>query len=196
MIEQLWPGHPALQNFGVEYKMKINSISLENSVSIKCDGYLPVIITFGGNDGPTTWVPEYWRIGDFKRSIVEISICPTTGTICKIVVTLLNKMLTVLPAYECLPAGKGIPNASLSIWQEDKGRIDVNQEVYGCLIDNEFSVLFSNADELRLQKSSCGRVAFLIDDSGILKGFEVGNLSQQDIENIKYATKQPMYPRN
>lgn len=168
--------------------MQIDTIYPTVAVEIECDGYVPLVIRFDGYKGPTSFAPKYWRTGDFKHSLIEVGVTPSSGVICKIVLTSLRPLQSEPTVTDVPSNATGLPSASLSQWADDQERVDFEQDVTGSLVDRELTVVFGNVASTSLKRIACDRVTFLIDQFEALRGIQVGNLSEQEVENIRYAT--------
>ena len=170
--------------------MRIDSFHPFESVEVKCDGTVPMVIRFNGYAGPLMWAPKYWRTGDFKHSLIEVAVDPVTGTVCKIVVTSLSYVYEdhLLVFNVDAPNGSGIPTASLTMWENDQTRVDDAHDVKASLVERAFTVIFGDVGTSVTKTIKCGRVSFLISRDDELQGFQVDDLSDQEVENIRYAT--------
>lgn len=171
--------------------MEIESINPVVTVEIECDSYVPVIIRFDGYEGPISWVPKYWRTGDFKRSLIEIGMNPNSGAICKIVLTLLCDVVSHPIAGEATSERSGLPIAAMSPWRDGQSRVDIKQVIANALTENELTVLFGVREFAELDKVMCGRVAFLIDRQARLCGLQVVRLNSQEIDNLRFSLNLP-----
>jgi hypothetical protein len=173
--------------------MRIDTICPIVTVDVECDGYVPLVARFDGYKGPVSWAPKYWRTGDFKRSLLEVAVNPSSGAICKIVLTSLYEIQEKL-FVDGEPCSKtGIPSASLSQWSDAQTRIDVEQRILGSLVDRELTVIFAEVESMPLEKIGCDRVIFFIDQFRDLRGFRVTKLSQREIDNLRFAMDQTSY---
>lgn len=165
--------------------MQIVSFSPVVPVQVEFDGYIPLVIRFKGN---ASWPPKYWRTGDFKRNLIEIAVSPTTGEICKIVVVSIQEVNIDFQATNDFGAQhcNGIPNASQAAWERNKTRIDVEGKVQGLLVRRTLTV-FLDENQTSFSLVKCGRITFLLSTSKILCGFQVIDLTDQEIENFHYA---------
>ena len=58
-----------------------------NNCTLQVEDYLPISVRCAEIASLT---PLYWRTGDFKKSLLEISMNQNTGAICKVTVTLVG----------------------------------------------------------------------------------------------------------
>lgn len=165
--------------------MQVQSISPSVPLQIECDGYVPLVIRMHGD---ASWPPQYWRTGDFKKSLVEIAIDPSTGTICKIVVTSICDVSTAshLTNVANMQPRSGVPNAKLTIWDSDQTRVDVKGVVRGSLEGRTFTVTFGDYQEIN-SVVNCDRVNFLLNSTDDLFGFQVIELTEQEVEDLRCA---------
>ncbi|MBL8892755.1 MAG: hypothetical protein JNL67_22455 [Planctomycetaceae bacterium] len=165
--------------------MQVQSISPPAPVQIDCDGYIPLSIRVNGN---SSWPPKYWRTGDFKHSLVEVGVDPSTGAICKIVVTSIRDISTESQMAREISGQQtnGVPNALLSFWGADQTRVDVEGSVHGYLDGHTFTIVLGDEQDA-CKVVACDRVKFLLNSNDELCGFQVVDLADQDIENLRYA---------
>ncbi|GAA4441615.1 hypothetical protein GCM10023155_47570 [Bremerella cremea] len=78
----------------------------------------------------------------------------------------------------------------MSQWADDQERVDVEQVVTASLVDRELMVVFGNVEPTSLMRIACDRISFLIDQRNEFRGITVGNLSEQEVANIRYAIGQ------
>lgn len=168
--------------------MQIESYSPFESLEITCDGTVPMILRFNGYAGPISWAPNYWRTGDLEYSLVEIAVDPTTGTICKIVVTSIQEISTEsqLTKQVIRQMGCAVPNAMLTTWKGDQTRVDVEGDVGGYLDGRTYTILFGG-EQLANNVVNCGRVDFLMNSTDELCGFQVVELTDRELGNLRYS---------
>lgn len=170
--------------------MRIDTISPTVPVEIECDGYVPLVVRYDGYKGPTSMAPKYWRTGDFKHTLIEVAVNPSSGAICKMVVTSLRPLQSE-PIAINVPSNKtGMPCVSMSQWANDQERVDIEQDVTASLVDRELTVVFGKVEPTSLKRIVCDRMTFLINHFDEFRGITVGNLSEQEVANILYATGQ------
>lgn len=166
--------------------MKVVSISPPVQAHIECDGYVPLVIRFEGN---APWPPKYWRTGDFRHSLVEMAVDPSTGTVCKIVVTAIHDVCTgdgKLDRHLGWGRRSGVPTTSLTIWAGNQSRVDVEGNVRGSLDGRTFTILFWDGYD-GFEIVNCGRINFLVDARNELAGFQVLDLTELELENLRFA---------
>lgn len=167
--------------------MQIATVAEISATKITCDGYVPVDIRF---EGSFVWPPYYWRTGDFERSLIEIGVDPQTGTICKVVVVCIGDLENEGSAGNKLTseAVNGLPCANLAIWADERTRVDENMKVSTTLGKDRLRFLFGDTKKRLANTISCDRVAFLVDEQNKLSGFEIRELSSNELENFCLAT--------
>jgi len=166
--------------------MQVQSINPPAAVQIDCDGYVPLVVRVNSN---AKWPPKYWRTGDFKHSLVEIAVDPSTGTVCKIVVTSIRDVSADGQSTDAVSRRKrsdGVPNALLTVWEGEQTRVDVEGQVRGYLEGRTFTVVLGD-DQKDCNVVNCDRVNFLMNSSNELCGFQVEELTDQELENLRYA---------
>ena len=168
--------------------MRVNSIISPVPVEVECDGYIPLVVRFGGYKGPTVFLPKYWRTGDFKHTLIEIGVNPSSGAICKIVFTALNLLQSKIILTNEGVTKTGVPCAALEQWENSTERVDVKNDVIGSLANRELTVIFCNLLPRNLEKIQCERIIFLIDHNTDLCGIQIMGLSDQEFENIRNST--------
>ena len=167
--------------------MKVESFTPLNSLHVRCDGTVPIVLRFNGYTGPLEFAPKYWRTGNFKNTLIEVGVNPTSGELCKIVLTLLPPRRSERAFTKSPPKTSGVPCVSLSQWKDDKERIDVEQEVIWTLVERELTIVFGSVETSILKGIVCDRMTFLIDQFQELSGFQVSNLSEQEVANFLIA---------
>ncbi|WP_407321964.1 hypothetical protein [Dickeya ananatis] len=58
-----------------------------NNITIDIDGYVPLDIKFSA---PIGLPPLYWRVGDGKKSLLELAVLPESGSLSDITLVMLN----------------------------------------------------------------------------------------------------------
>ena len=166
--------------------MQVDSIAPVESASIEFDGYVPVVIRVNGE---FEWPPRYWRTGDFEKSLVEVGVDPNSGALCKVTVTsvdgLSNQPISPIGMVDSVP--NGLPRAVLATWPDGQTRVDEQHELTASLVGNRLTVAFGEFDQPMTNSVRCDRVIFLIDESNTLRGIELHELTEGEIENFRYA---------
>jgi hypothetical protein len=166
--------------------MQVESILPGRNATVQCDGYVPMIVRL---DGDFQFPPKYWRTGDFKKSLVEIGIDQSSGAICKVTVTSVNGLEpNATQQTELVSLEYGLPCVNPTNWDEAKNRIDVEQDVAASLVGDRFIIRFGSGGAHLVNSVRCGRLVFQIDDDNTLRGIEVADLTQEEIDNLRYAT--------
>jgi len=168
--------------------MQVESISSTVPVQVEFDGYVPLVIRFGDR---ANRLPKYWRTGDFKHSLVEIAVDPLTGSIDKIVVTSISDISTdcyLINDFD-MEHVSGVPKMSSKVWEKSQTRVDVEGLVCGSLVGRTFTVALDKS-QIPLSLVKCGRVTFLLSPTKKLCGFQVFDLSDREIKNLRFATRE------
>jgi len=164
--------------------MKLSSILPESGVQIECDGYVPLIARSVGCKAFPLW---YWRTGDFKKSLIEVGVDPSSGAICKITVLCLAGIGSHASQMADLSATQaGLPCISLEDWA-GASRKDVEQPVEAALIGNRLVLHFGPPRGQLSTAIRNGRVVFQVDQSGVICGIEILDLSTKELEEFRYA---------
>jgi hypothetical protein len=164
--------------------MNLSSLLPESGVQIECDGYVPLIAR---SVGCTAFPLQYWRTGDFKKSLIEVGVDPSNGAICKITVTSLAGIGSHAFQMADLSATQaGLPCISLEDWA-GSSRKDVEQPVEATLIGNRLVLQFGPQRGQLTTAIRNGRVVFQIDQSRIISGIEILELSTKELEEFRYA---------
>jgi hypothetical protein len=163
----------------------LNIINLVSTLdeSLEIDPYIPVKIRWGQwnlIDEPTI----YWRVGDFKNSLVEIGVSSNSGLIrsftfvCSKDIFLTNAQVLWPKSYD-----EGTPMFDISEWPEN-GRLDEQglAEIY--FNGDDLSVLFSHS--LIIKKTTVsGRVCFGFNNDNNLCAIKIFDLTEEEKEQIK-----------
>lgn len=174
--------------------MKIDSIQPVVPVDVGCDGIVPLIIRFDNYDGPNValgWVLNYVMIRDSEDSLIEVGVDPDSGAICEVTVVsvpgLLNEPISPIGTLERI--AEGLPRAVLATWSNEQMYVDEEHEVTASLVGNRLTLAFDGFDQSMPNSVRCDRVIFLIDESNTLRGIELRDLSEGEIENFRHAAK-------
>ena len=164
--------------------MKLSSLLPASGVEIECDGYVPLIAR---SVGCTAFPLQYWRTGDFKKSLIEVGVDPSNGAICKITVTSLAGVGShALQLADPSTTQAGLPCISLEDWA-GSSRKDVEQPVHAALLDNRLVLQLGPQKGQRTTAICNGRVVFQVDESSTISGIEILELSKQELEEFRYA---------
>ena len=164
--------------------MKLSSLLPESGVQIECDGYVPLIAR---SVGCTAFPLQYWRTGDFKKSLVEVGADPSNGAICKITVTSLAGIgSNALQLTDLSATQAGLPCISLEDWA-GSSRKDVEQPVNAALLGNRLVLQFGPPKAQLTSAIRNGRVVFQVDQSRTIYGIEFLDLSAKELEEFRYA---------
>ena len=163
--------------------MRILKIIPETGSEILCDGYIPVVArTLGFADFPLI----HWRTGDAK-SLVDFGIDPATGVICKITVTMLGDVETSpVQKNEISELSRGVPCVFVEDWNPKTPR-HVEQPVKAVLFGNRLVLRFGPQKGQLSTAIRNGRVVFQVDQSGVICGIEILDLSTKELEEFRYA---------
>lgn len=168
--------------------MRIDRIGPEVVTKIECDGYVPLIIRFDNYQAPCQFAPNYWRFGDFRRSLIEVAVNPSNLAICKIVFTSLPRLSEKLTLGDETSIVFGLPIASPSQWSDTKNRIDIVGDVFTSLSDGKLMVLLGDTQPSMHDEIRCDSVTFFVNTDREIYGLQVNHLSEQDIANFICAT--------
>ncbi|MBN2909207.1 hypothetical protein JQC72_06680 [Polycladomyces sp. WAk] len=158
--------------------------------TIEIDPYIPLNIKWDCNTNKIDLGKLYWRTGDFKTSLLEVSLEPHSGTICSITLVAWNILRTKLPKRmeRDIPQQYGRPVFNISDFSSD------GYDVYDCA--GSFTVYFEGdkiyvlfVEDVRKVTSMLvnGRVRFGLDDQNALCWIGVNNLTKNEIEQLKMA---------
>ncbi len=168
--------------------MRLSATLGHQNAAVEADGYVPLVIRiFETLPNP----PNYWRIGDFKKSLIEFGFDRASGKICKAVVTSVSHLGSneLLPAFKFDLMQDGLPIAAPDMWANSPlNRIDEEHEIDAALKEGQFTVLFGSRNPSEAKSLRCGRVAFLLDEQTQFCGVVVFEMSPEEIENLRFAT--------
>lgn len=165
------------------YQVRILKIIPEVGSEIRCDGYVPVVArTLGFADFPLI----HWRTGD-ARSLVDFGIDPATGVICRITVTMLGDVETSpVQNDDISELSNGVPCVFVEDWNP-KTPLHVEQPVNAVLFGNRLVLQFGRQIGQLSTAIRNGRVVFRFDQSHIISGVEILELSEKELEEFRYT---------
>ncbi|GER89966.1 hypothetical protein KDW_41360 [Dictyobacter vulcani] len=162
--------------------LKIIGIAPISTGELVVDPYVP--LSFRSYDT----VPYLWRIGDFHRSLLEISIEQSTGILYDVTLTLPgSSMLANLPTgYELVPEKIGLPIIEISAitWEGEYIGIWDEKHEFSLLLKNDAVYIVFDSS---LNPSSCisvDRVTFFEAES-VLCGIGFFSLAPEEIALLK-----------
>ncbi len=171
--------------------MQIDSFSSVEATRIEWDGHV-LTVRFDGNFGQP---PNYWRSEDPEDSIVEVGTDPSSGTVSEIAVVSLPSLSehSILPMqiFEGIPAG--LPRASLALWSDGRSYVREERGVVASLVGDRLTVAFGELDQRPANSVECNSVVFLIDESNILRGFVIKNLSDRAVQGLSRPKVRGVY---
>lgn len=164
--------------------MKRSSLLPETGVQIECDGIVPLIARFEVCPAAPL---QYWRTGDFEKSLIQVGVDPSNGAICQItVVCLAGVGPHAFPMTDLSSVQVGLPCISMEGWA-GSFRKDVEQPVEAAVIGNRLVLQFSPQRGQPLTPIRNGRVVFQVDPSQIISGIEILELSTEELGKFCWA---------
>ncbi len=125
---------------------------------------------------------------EFDQSLVEMRIDPSNGVLYRVTISLLKELLSEPMQqvnFDSIP--EGLPCVNVSDWEDGSSRIDVEHNVIASLFNNRLVLLFGEVNETLSNSTKCGRLAFLIDETKLLRGIEVCDLTSEEVGNFRFS---------
>lgn len=168
--------------------LKVTDFEVTEPVNIEYDVYTPINIEFGTwniSKEPTL----YWRTGDFKKSLIEIGLGKSTGSIRSITLTLsegVSMVESLILERKNINVIKGKPKFYIEHYSDmtyvdEKGSLKV---LIG--IDNVLISLSENVPESVIQNDNVG---FVLDKNKIICGILVSDMLKREKNILEDALK-------
>lgn len=105
----------------------------------------------------------YWRIGDFKKSLIEVGVHGETGLLHKVTITSVLPSQITYQSFATEPCDRGLPVCDLSILN-GKDRLDISGDFRIRVSDSNLRVEFADASDSAVY-CCWGNASFLRDRS-------------------------------
>lgn len=164
----------------------LKKVESEKKCEIEVDYYVPITITVGADSYFGKSI--YWRTGNFKNSLIEISIDEEKGTLKDITLVAVNEVCCVdFPEEECEKKATGVPSFILD-GDISNGFCDQIMDFCVYLSSEDISIKFG--EELHPVKCvQLGRVKFGFDKEDKLICITVIDLSDYECCELKAGMK-------
>jgi hypothetical protein len=168
----------------------VNSI-LVKDVSLKIDDYVPFV--FRSYDTQVS-VPYYWRIGDFKTSLIEIGLNPDNGAIGTIKVPFFGEMSRVSFGWnpESSKVTDGLPICDIQAWSKAEqyaNRFIDEVNSFKTIIGLDFVSFHLMPERKTVQIYILGQLCIGVDELGSVCKVGFNRLSGEDITRVSLRTK-------
>jgi hypothetical protein len=170
--------------------VKITRFAETAKTFVICNGYHPVEVQVGVAMDPS---PDYWRTGDFDRSLLEIAVDRNNGQVANVDLVVpgchFRRLDRNSPQRIARQNIDGVPVADRSAWSDDQIRVDVPQPIYPTLYLDALVVVFGKPELPDSMLAHSDRLKWYIDAQWVLQGFSVHELTQQEHANIFLGTR-------
>lgn len=133
-------------------------------------------------------IPYLWRIGDFKHSLLEISIEQSTGILYDITLTLLSnsRLESLQTGYEVAPWKTGLPIIETSVISWKGVGIGIWDELgdFSLLLKNDTAYVVFDSSLNPSSSIRAGRIAFF-EAQGVLCGISFFHLTPNELALLK-----------
>lgn len=127
--------------------------------------------------------PLYWRIGNFKDSLIEIGINQNSGAVCALTITCFIKPIATLQEddFELVAENtyEGVPICDIRNWPSDRFWDDLI-EFKAIFEKDKLYILINSPTDIR-HSYRVGNLVFGFDSGANLSWLEINNLSSVDI---------------
>ncbi len=162
--------------------LKVNKIRESQKISINYDAYIPLEIKFGDWDLEKEST-QYWRTGDFQKSLIEIGLGEKKKEIRSITLIMCNNVSQT--KTNCTQTDNitiGCPVLTLErpntdIYIDEKGFLSVQ------LFENSLSILFDTIQPRSIIKNN--EVEFLLNNENQCIGFRVQNIDALNMNILR-----------
>ena len=164
--------------------LKIQSIqTVDFQVTVQVDPYVPLEVrTYSKPLGAV-----FYRVGNFKTSLVELPIDPTSNMIRGFDLVRIDRVKPFIDD-QCWPTKVGLPVVNLETVPRH-GLLDEVRDISVSLVENRFVIDWSNGCEIEF-KTSYGRLTFFI-GRDMLLGAAVENLKAFEAEQLGERLRSP-----
>lgn len=164
----------------------LKRVESEKKCDIEIDYYVPITITVGAGSYFSEKI--YWRTGNFKNSLIEISIEKEKGTLKDITLVAVNEVYLIdFPENECEKKQIGVPLFMLD-GNTRNGFCDQIIDFFVYLSPKDITIKFQK--EIRPVKCvQLGRVRFSFDKEEKLICITVFDLSDYEYCELKAGMK-------
>lgn len=173
-------------------KLTVDSVVNEShNVAISIDGYVPVDIKVFD---PIGLPPLYWRVGDGKKSLLELAVLPENGFLSAITLVIMDpdsvhKVDNV--QVELLGCEHGLPIVNLGLWKCSDGEdfaqrfiSDFNLDIQAVISSSSILVVI-NGNQDRTDWIKCSDSFYLgVNAERNITHLLLDSLTQEEIDNF------------
>lgn len=163
----------------------LNSISVQD-YSLVIDDYVP--FKFRSFETQTS-VPYYWRVGDFKKSLIEVGLNPQTGAIGSITVTCYEGStrteITWQSEHLGIEASDGLPVCDIHAWshtEQNAGRFIDETNPFETVVGQDFVSFLLMPKKKATRLYVVGQLCIGVDENGCVCELAFRNLSKAEID--------------
>ena len=161
--------------------LKVKSSIEVTNITLKINDYIPITLKCAD---VSIDLPLYWRIGNFKNSLMTVGLNPENGAICSVVLTLseyIQKLNEEIP-FNIQYFFFGVPVCEVINWPINRYKDEEENFVVSIINDSVIITFgeFSNA----LAQYEIKNVIFYIDKENNLCGFKFNKIQQFDLDKI------------
>ncbi|WP_427340826.1 hypothetical protein [Caloranaerobacter sp. DY30410] len=160
--------------------LKVKEILNITPINVEFDIYIPINIEFGMWDvslEPTI----YWRIGNFKKSLMEIGIGSKKGIIRSITLTQINEIYDVNEEniFNEVPITEGVPVLEIENNNGNKNIFtDELKDFQVCINNDKVYILLSHQGLVSVIKND--RVSFGLDKNNLICAIQVDKITSDE----------------